>query len=151
MSPALSFTAKDVCAALGGVSRSQVHAWTQMPPWSRMPTRERSARRYNQGDLLTLAVIQTLEEQFGVKSRQLTRVSAGIHHYLQTPRRTGGEELVFILLRDSQVRPIQARPVNEPGWVIDVARERERIDVYLDIAPPQRELPLITGVDRSAR
>jgi len=59
--------------------------------------------------------------------------------------------LVFILLRDSQVRPIQARPVNEPGWVIDVARERERIDVYLDIAPPQRELPLITGVDRSAR
>ena len=141
-----SFTSKDVCAALGGISRSRVHSWAQLPPFSTMPTLERSARRFGKADLLTLAVLQTLEEQFAVKGRQLGQLSAGIHQYLLTPRKTRVEEWVFIRLYDGEARAALIQPISEPGWVIDMARERERIDIYLGIAPPQRELPLIANM-----
>jgi len=142
----LSFTAKDVCAALGGISRSRLHGWVQLPPFSAIPTQERSARRFSKVDLLTLAAVQTLEEKFGVRIVQLESVTVGIHQYLLTLRQTLADEWVFIPLHGNGVRPIQAQPVTEPGWVIDMARERERIDFYLGVAPPQRELPLMGGV-----
>ncbi|TDX24807.1 hypothetical protein DFO67_12053 [Modicisalibacter xianhensis] len=41
---------------------------------------------------------------------------------------------------------MQAQAIASPGWVVDMARERERIDLYLGISPPQQELPLITDV-----
>lgn len=116
-----------------------------------MPTLERSARRFGQADLLTLAVLQTLEDQFGVKGKQLGQLSAGIHQYLLTPRQTRAEECVFIRLYDGEVHAAQAQPISEPGWVIDMARERERIDIYLGIAPPQRELPLIANMSLGSR
>jgi hypothetical protein len=141
----LSFTAKDVCAALGGISRSRLHGWAQLPPFSEMPTQERSARRFEKTDLLALAALQTLEERFGARAVQLEPVSAGIHQYLLTPRHTLAEEWVFIPLRGDGVRAIQTLPIAEAGWVIDMARERERIDLYLGVAPPQRELFLPGG------
>ena len=61
MSTIKSFTAKDVCTALGGISRSRLHTWAQLPPFCKRPTRERSARRFTKADLLTFAVLQTLE------------------------------------------------------------------------------------------
>lgn len=149
MSARHAFTAKDVCAALEGVSRSRVHAWAQLPPFSGIPTQERSARRFNKADLLTFAALRTLEDRFGARSTQLAQVSAGIHQYLSTPRQTSIEEWTFIPLEGGPARPAQPQPVSGAGWVIDMARERERIDLYLDIAPPQRELPLMAGVGQS--
>lgn len=146
-----SYTAKDICAALGGISRSRVHSWAQLPPFSTMPTLERSARRFGKADLLTLAVLQTLEDQFGVKVKQLGQLSAGIHQYLLTSRQTSAEEWVFIRFNDGQARVAQAQPISEPGWVINMARERERIDIYLGIAPPQRELPLFANMSLGSR
>lgn len=96
-------------------------------------------------------MLQTLEEQFGVRGELLSRVSADVHQYLQIPRPASGEEWVFIPLQDGLVRLVHAKLISEPGWVINIARERERIDVYLGVAPPQRELPLITDVSRTAR
>ncbi|MDP2834512.1 MAG: DNA-binding protein [Pseudomonadota bacterium] len=144
-----SFTAKDVCSALGGISRSRIHGWAQLPPFSAIPTMERSARRFTKADLLTLAVLQTLEEQFGARATQLGKVSAGIHQYLLTPRQANAEEWLFVSLRNGGVHLVQAQPVSEAGWVIDMVRERERIDIYLGVAPPQRELPLIANVSQA--
>lgn len=146
MSAHHAFTAKDVCAALGGVSRSRVHAWAQLPPFSDMPTHERSARRFNKADLLTFAVFRTLEDHFGARSSQLAQVSAGIHQYLSAPRQTSLEEWMFIPLGGGPARTAQPQPISGAGWVIDMARERERIDIYLGVTPPQRELPLMAGI-----
>lgn len=110
---------------------------------------ERSARRFTKSDLLTLAVLQTLEERFGAKATQLGQVSAGIHQYLLTPRQASAEEWAFVSLQNGGVRLLQAQPALEEGWVIDMARERERIDIYLGVAPPQRELPLIASVSQA--
>ncbi|EIC22968.1 DNA-binding protein [Thiorhodovibrio frisius] len=149
MSTRHAFTTKDVCAALKGVSRSRVHAWVQLPPFSGIPTQERSARRFNKADLLTFAALRALEDCFGARSAQLAQVSAGIHQYLSTPRQTSIEEWIFIPLDGGTARPSQPELVSGAGWVIDMARERERVDRYLGFAPPQRELPLMAGVGQS--
>ncbi|APC19537.1 hypothetical protein BLL42_27845 (plasmid) [Pseudomonas frederiksbergensis] len=142
----LSFTAKDVCSALGGVCRSRVHAWVQLPPFSFMVTMERSARRFSKADLVVMAVLQTLEDQFGVKSRLLGQLSGGIHKYLAELKSVTAEEWIFIRRSDGATRLVHAHPISESGWVLDLAEERNRIDVYLGIVPPQRELPLIADM-----
>lgn len=141
-----TFTAKDICAALEGVSRSHVHAWVKLPPFSDIPTQERSARRFSKADILTFAILRTLEDRFGARSVQLAKISAGIHQYLSAPRQTNIEEWVLIPLDGGPVRSILSQSVFDAGWVVDIARERERIDIYLGIVPPQRELPLMAGV-----
>lgn len=146
MGPSLSFTVKDVCNALGGVSRSRVHAWTQLPPFSYIETMERSARHFTMADLLTMAVLQMLEDKFLIKSRLLGQLSAGVHRYLQEPKPASAEEWVFIRLADGDTTRVGSMLVGELGWVLDMAEERKRINVYLGIAPPQRELALVADV-----
>lgn len=146
-----SFTVKDVCNALGGVCRSRVHAWTQLPPFSYMETMERSARHFTMADLLTMAVLQTLEDKFLIKSRLLGQVSAGIHRYLQEPKSANVEEWVFIRLADGDTHRIEPMLFGELGFVLDMAEERKRINVYLGIAPPQRELALVADMLARAR
>ena len=151
MSRLQSFTVKDVCNALGGVCRSRVHAWTQLPPFSYIETVERSARHFSMADLLTMAVLQTLEDKFLIKSRLLGQVSAEIHHYLQGPQSANLEEWVFIRLADGNTSRIEPMLFGELGWVLDMAEERKRINVFLGIAPPQRELVLVADMLAHAR
>lgn len=151
MSAMRSITSKDVCAALGGISRSRLHVWAQLPPFSERPTRERSARRYTKADLLTFAVLQTLEDVLGVKRGDMGSVSTAIHQYVRAPRRAPVEEWVFIPQDKGAVRSVQEQSIASPGWVVDMARERERIDLYLGLTPPQQELPLITDLKSRRR
>ncbi len=149
MSARHSFTVKDVCAALDGVNRSRVHGWVQLPPFSAIPSQERSARRFSRADLLTFAVLRTLEDQFGARGAPLARASAAIHAYLSTPQPAGSDDWLFVPLTDGPARPLTGRAIVEAGWVVDLARERERIDRYLGVVPPQRELPLMGGMGRA--
>lgn len=144
--PAFSLTIKDVCRALGGASRSRVHAWTKLPPFSSVETSERSARRFDMTDVLTLAALQKLEDVYGVRSSHLGQLSAGIHQYLSEPKAAGGDELVFVRLRDGLAQGLDGKLISEPGWILNVAEERERMNVFLGIAPPQRELPLMVSL-----
>lgn len=146
MGPSLSFTVKDVCSALGGVSRSRVHAWTQLPPFCYMETMERSARHFTMADLLTMAVLQILEDKFLIKSRLLGQLSAGIHQYLQEPKPVNVEEWVFVRLADGDTIRVESVLAGDLGLMLDVAEERKRINVYLGIAPQQRELALVADM-----
>lgn len=143
---AFSFTVKDVCHALGDVSRSRIHAWTRLPPFSLTETSERSARRFDVTDMLTLAAFQKLEDVYGIKSRHLSHFSEGIHRYLAQPRAISTDELIFVSLNDGTVRNLDTASVSEPGWILDIAEERERINVFLGIAPRQRQLALVASM-----
>ncbi len=145
----ITFTIKDVCLALGGVNRSRVHAWTKFAPFSLMGTSERSARRFSTTDLLTLAVIQTLDDTFGLRNSILSIFSPSISQYLIEPRAITSVELVFLRLRDGLVLPQTLS--DEPGYLLDIARERERINIFLGIAPPQRQLPLMKSIGASRK
>jgi hypothetical protein len=111
-----------------------------------METIERSARHFTMTDLLTMAVLQTLEDKFLVKNRLFGQISAGIHLYLQEPKSLSAEEWVFIRLVDGATTRIESVLVGAPGWMLDMAEERKRINVYLGTAPSQRELALTTDI-----
>lgn len=96
--------------------------------------------------MLTFAALLKLEDVYGVKSRHLGHFSDGIHRYLAQPKAMRTAELIFVGLKDGTVRNLDASLVSEPGWILDIAEERERINVYLGITPPQRELALVASV-----
>ena len=54
-------------------------------------------------------------------------------------------------LYDGKARSTQIQPISELGWVIDMVCEQEPIDIYLRIAPPQRELPLNANMGLGSR
>lgn len=105
-----------------------------------METSERSARRFAITDILTMAALQKLEDVYGIKSRHLGHFSEGMHRYLAQPKASSTDELIFVSLKGGTVRNLDAALVSEPGWILDIAEERERINVFLGIAPPQRQL-----------
>ena len=96
--------------------------------------------------MLTFAVLQTLEDAFGMKSRDLAEAPARIYQYLNTPRQIPHEEWVFIPLESGEAYAVQEQAIASAGWIIDMTKERDRIDVYLGVRPPQQELPLMTDV-----
>lgn len=142
---AIRYTIKDICLGLGGISRSKVHSWTRLEPFSRMETAQRYARYFSLTDFLTLAVLQTLEDDFGIKNKQLGLFSVSIHRYLSEPGSLMQEEYLFLSIRDGCAVP--ASSPAEPGIIIDIASERERINRFLGIASPQRELALLSQMD----
>jgi len=111
-----------------------------------METMERSARHFTMADLLTMAVLQILEDKFLIKSRLLGQLSAGIHRYLQEPKPASTEEWVFVRLADGDTTRVESVIIEDLGLVLDVAEERRRINVYLGIASPQRELALVADM-----
>ncbi|HFE9907964.1 TPA: hypothetical protein ACGA4X_002993 [Acinetobacter baumannii] len=141
MISAISFTTKDIRLALGGISRSRIHSWAQLPPFMLNETTERSARRFNSIDLLTFAAIFVLEDEYGIKSNQVGRFSLGIHQYFTETGPTGTLELVFIRLRDGLVIPVH-QP-EEAGFILDITKIRERINIFLGVSSPQGQLPLM--------
>ncbi len=142
------FTTKDICAALGDVSRVRVQTWAKLPPFNSRPCRERSARRLEISDLLAMAVFQTLESGFGIRLNRLSQISSGIHNYLLRPRPLTASELIFISFLDGETYQTNRQTPITPGWIIDLTHERERIDRYLGIGPTQRSLSLIAEASR---
>jgi hypothetical protein len=96
--------------------------------------------------MLTLAALLKLEDIYGMKSRHLGHFSEGIHRYLAQPKAMGADELIFVSLKEGTVKNLDTASVSEPGWVLDMAEERDRINVFLGIAPPQRQLAFMASV-----
>lgn len=146
MSGIKTYTSKDICGALGGISRSRLHKWSQLPPFVTRPTRERSARRFNKSDILTMAVIKFMEDNLGVERKFLPNVSKSIHDLLCKPNSSQYQEWLFVPLagKSSLVNDGNFKPT--AGWVIDLTSIRLGIDTYFGISQPQQELALITSM-----
>jgi hypothetical protein len=99
--------------------------------------------------MLTFAILMVLEDDFGVGSRGLADASAAIYRYLSSPRQTPPEEWVFVPLRGVEAHRVQEQTIAAAGWIVDVAKARERIDIYLGVRPTQQEFPLMTDVKSS--
>lgn len=85
-----------------------------------------------------------------MRRREVQRISAAIHRYVSAPHQVPGEELIFIpqgnLDEEEAFRLFRGQNPTSLGWVVDMSKERERIDLYLGLESSQRELPLITNI-----
>ncbi len=137
----LKLTAKDVCAALG-VPKHRVRVWASLPPFSARPTRARSARRFDTADLLLMAILQSLEDTYGMRPSYLEQAATALMQFLSQPRGINSGAVAYLDVSNWEVQPIAAKSSLRAGLLIDVQRERDRVAKFLGLKHVQGELLL---------
>ena len=137
----LKLTVKDICAALD-IPRHRVRAWSQLPPFRDRPTHARSARRFDTLDLLLMAILQSLEDAYGIRPSSLEQAAPAIMQFLSRPHRTHGSAIVYLDVSNWEVKPVTPALTLRAGLIINVEWERERVAKFLGLKHIQGELPL---------
>ena len=137
----IKLTVKDICAALG-VPKHRVRAWSQLPPFRDRPTHARSARHFNTLDLLLMAILQSLEDAYGIRPSSLAQAAPAIMRFLSRPRGTHYDAIAYLDVSNWEVEPVTPESILGAGLIIDVERERDRVAEFLGLRHVQRELPL---------
>jgi hypothetical protein len=137
----LTLTIKDICAALGA-PKHRVRAWTQLPPFRDRPTHARSAQRFDALDLLCLAILQSLEQTYGIRPFFWENAAPAIMQFLSRPREPHSDALAYLNVSNWIVQPVTPDLALRSGLIIDVERERERVAEFLGLRQVQGELPL---------
>ncbi len=139
-----TYTRKDVCTALC-VDDHRVRQWMNHAPFAERPATPRSPRRFDLQDLVLLALACDLEERYGLKGRVFGRVLPALDAYLRRPRSPKPDERIVLSVESWQVEDILPSSPLVAGFIIDVAKARERIGLFLGVVPIQRELALGPG------
>ena len=137
----LKLTTKDICAALG-VPKHRVRGWTRLPPFRDRSTHARSARRYDPLDLLLMAILQSLEDVYGVRFSVLFRAAPAIMRFLCRPRESHHGAIVYLDISKWEMQTVAPGLPIQAGFIIDVERERCRVAKFLGLRHVQGELPL---------
>jgi len=95
-----------------------------------------------------LALAYDMEERYGLKGRIFGRVLPALDAYLRRPRSTQSDECVVLEVETWRIAELQPGASLPAGFIIDVARARERIGLFLGLVPMQRELPIGPGSAR---
>lgn len=136
----LKLTRKDICSALQ-VPEYRIRTWMERKPFSSRTTAERKARVFDATDLMLLAIAQTLEDQYKLRGEGLDNILPALNAFLRRPQSTNAG-LLFINIRDWSVDDAFSGTYLEPGLLIDVLPDQERVTRYLGLTPAQAELAL---------
>jgi hypothetical protein len=137
----LKLTVKDICAALGA-PKHRVRVWTRLPPFRDRPTHARSARRFDTLDLLLMAILQSLEDVYGIRPSSLEQAATAITRFLSRPRGIYTGAIAYLDVSSWEVQPVTPKSILRSGLIIDVQRERNRVANFLGFRHVQGELPL---------
>jgi hypothetical protein len=143
----LKLTVKDICAALD-VPRHRIRAWTQLSPFRDRPTYARSARRFDTLDLLLMAILQSLEDAYGIRTASLAQVAPAVMRFLTQPRGTHSNAIAYLDISTWEVKPVTPDLILQAGLIIDIERERDRIAAFLGLRHMQGEFhlgPVVVG------
>mgnify|MGYP000267100964 CR=1 FL=1 len=136
----LKLTRKDICSALQ-VPEHRIRTWMVREPFRSRSTAARKARTFDATDLMLLAIAQTLEDQYKLRGEGLDNVLPVLSTFLRRPQHTYAG-LLFINVRDWSVEDASSDTYLEPGLLIDVLPDQERVTRYLGLTPAQAELAL---------
>lgn len=137
----LTLTVKDICAALGA-PKHRVRAWTRFPLFRDRPTHARSAQRFDALDLLCMAVLQSLEQTYGIRPFFWENAVPAIIKFLSRPREPHNAALAYLNVSNWTMQPVTPDLALRSGLIIDVEQERERVAEFLGLRKLQGELPL---------
>ena len=143
MTKAISFTAKDICSALD-IGKHQLRNWTdKLEPYNKANIKERSARRYNLGDLHFLAVIDYLGDNFGIPTNLLIPISARLNNLVKSPVSfVEGSSLMHICLFKGSCTWMKPDSGIVEGLIVDINNAHKKVNEFLGVSPRQVELQL---------
>ena len=136
----LKLTRKDICSALQ-VPEHRMRAWMEREPFKSRATSARKARVFDTTDLTLLAIAQTLEDRYKLRGDGLDKILPGLNTHLRGPQ-SAKEGYIFINICDWNIQDASSGTYLEPGLLIDVLPDQERVTRYLGLTQPQAELAL---------
>ncbi|TQV85740.1 hypothetical protein FKG94_02545 [Exilibacterium tricleocarpae] len=138
MSQGIKITTKDICTALD-IGRHQIRTWAEtLAPYSSRATRERSANRYDSGDLLFFAVVKYLHESLGVSIPFISGFSESLYACVREPQDPGSTPFIFISAENRKCIRLVPEEVSQQGIVVDLQPAQAQVYKFLGISTQQQ-------------
>ena len=138
MSQSIKITTKDICAALD-IGRHQLRSWTDiLTPFSKRITKERSACRYDFGDLLFLAVIKHIHCSLGISLPFIAEFSESLYDCIREPQDIAASPFVFINIREKNCVRMLSDKILHEGILVDLLPAQEQVYKFLGISAQQQ-------------
>jgi hypothetical protein len=144
MAKTITFTAKDVCEALG-VAKHHLRIWTnKLEPFSNSATKERSARKFTLGDLSYLAFVDYLEVQYGISINTIALLERRLYDLINSPslKESGDRSFVFICFLSQTCRWLKSDDLASEGLIVNTRNAHSKLNNYLGLSPKQVEMQL---------
>ena len=138
MAEGIKITTKDICTALE-LGRHQLRSWTEtLAPYSQRETKERSASRYDFGDLLFFAVVKHIHDSFGISIQFIAGLSESLYTCVREPQDPDLSPFVFISVNANRCVRVIPEEISQEGIVVDLQPAQAQIYKYLGISTQQQ-------------
>ena len=89
-----------------------------------------------------MAILQSLEDNYGIRHSALEQAAPAIMRFLSRPRGSHYGNSAYLDIANWHMQPVTPELALCAGLIIDVERERDRVVKFLGFGPMQGELPL---------
>lgn len=117
--------------------------WTDtLQPYCNHNTQERSARKFDTGDLLFFATIKHIEDKFGIPVSGLSDISKSLYDTIRSPRILSNQELIYLNFDTNKCLFADSIETKAEGILIDTTCAKNLVCGFLGLIPTQSELHL---------
>lgn len=134
----------DACA-ISGYTRDQMRALLRDLPSFTSSQGSGRSRIFTRIELLAIAIICSMEQKYGVKRAAISTILSELFETLQTPRELDPLACLLIITGESKVSYTNLNEQLAEGLVIPLAPIFDRLDTYLGVKTPQRQIELGFG------
>ncbi|MFC1750512.1 MerR family transcriptional regulator [Pseudomonadota bacterium] len=128
---------KDICEALS-IGRHQLRIWTDiLSPYNKQQTKARSARHYTPADLLFFAVINHLEDTFGLTPQVISRFSNELSSCIREPQSLVIDTFFFINVEKNVCERLDNRVSAKEGIIVDIKPAQMLVCEFLGLSVQQ--------------
>ena len=138
MAAGIKITTKDICEALD-IRRHQLRSWTDsLAPYSQRETKERSAIRYDLGDLLFFAVVKHIHESLGIAAPFIAGFSESLYTCVREPQDLTSMPFVFVNVKNQECFRATSEEVTQEGIIVDIKHAQARVYKFLGVSTQQQ-------------
>jgi len=138
MAKGIKITTKDICTALE-LGRHQLRSWTEaLAPYALRETKERSASRYDFGDLFFFAVVKHIHDSLGISIQSIAGFSESLYSCVREPQDPDSTPFVFISVSAHECIRVISEEVTQEGIIVDLQPAQTQVYKFLGISTQQQ-------------
>ena len=134
----------DACS-ISGYTRDQMRALLRDLPSFTVDQGSGRSRVFSRVELLAIAVISFMEQRYGVKRVAIGAVLDQLLETLQTPREVDPLACLVIVTGEASVSYNRLTEAVAEGLVVPLAPLFDRLDTYLGVKTPQKQMEIGFG------
>lgn len=131
----------DACA-VSGYTRDQMRALLRdLPPFT-VDQGSGKNRVFTRVELLTIAIISSMEQRYGIKRSAIGAALKPLLETIQAPREVDPLACLVVVAGEASVSYSRLTDAVSEGLVIPLAPIFERLDTYLGVKTPQKQMEI---------